>query len=630
MFEEALKNQIDAHKTRDHDRSVLATALGVFHSDGHDSLQALEKLQAERQQAIQAHDTDRVVELGTAIHERINKDAEALQSRGQVDGLITGGLKTAALFLPGGSKVAWLARAATVGIYGLDQAHSGDSLGQQGLDFAIGGGKGMALRGILSASNGLNNPFMQGVVVGGSSRLMDAVTNKDGSIAAALDLRALATDGLTFTAAHGLGLGVKALSGADLASKPFFNTVTTSAAFGFTTGTHREFERQRVSGEDFDLTKALKWGLLNAAVDGVAGIPGGYMASRLAATSAPSTERLDSRRGTPELARLKDQAGRLIEPKEGEPLNVYSKGPEAIGRFWSNFTRAPFSLDGTRFASIEGFYVSLKTADPALKEHAANLSGAEAKNFGRRLPKTEHGFYEGKVFKMGSAEHHSLIARALRAKADAHPDMAQALADTFPRPIVHDLGHPENPRTAYPASAFTRALENLRSDIIGERSSGGAVPVSTEGKSITDALRGIRDPDIHSDHDVELYAKAVENTGVRVKDVVTAGSDSIVFETTAGNIFKVGNKRLFDEMGTRPFDMPILRRGTFDDGRQYVQWYEQPKAEMNVTAPEAVSFYEAVESQGFQFRDPGTRNVGRYQGKLVLIDPWAVSRKGRY
>jgi predicted NAD-dependent protein-ADP-ribosyltransferase YbiA (DUF1768 family) len=147
-----------------------------------------------------------------------------------------------------------------------------------------------------------------------------------------------------------------------------------------------------------------------------------------------------------------------------KPINVSSASDEEIGRLMSNFAATPFEFDGRRYASVEGFYVGLKFADEESRAKAARLSGPEAYAFGKHsTPKeTEYG---GRRFALGGPEHHALIARAIRAKLAAHPDLARAFAATHPRPIVHVTREPERPGTFMPAAALCRILTQLRDEL---------------------------------------------------------------------------------------------------------------------------------------------------------------------
>ena len=145
------------------------------------------------------------------------------------------------------------------------------------------------------------------------------------------------------------------------------------------------------------------------------------------------------------------------------PLNVYSRSDEAVGRLMSNFAHTPFMLDGAEYASVEGFYVALKFLDPAKRAKMARLHGAVVKRMGKKS-KNERTWYGGEWFAFGSEAHIELIKRAIRAKLDAHPDVARAFVATLPRPIVHDTGHPEPADSEFPAAVFCRILTELREE----------------------------------------------------------------------------------------------------------------------------------------------------------------------
>ena len=150
-----------------------------------------------------------------------------------------------------------------------------------------------------------------------------------------------------------------------------------------------------------------------------------------------------------------------------QPVNISSAAEEEIGRRMSNFGATPFTLDGKRYASVESFYVGLKFPDEASRAKAASLSGPEVYSFGKSstLKETE---YAGRRISLGGPEHHALIARAIRAKLAAHPDLARDFAATHPRPIVHDTGVPERPGTFMPAVALCRILTEIRDELVAK------------------------------------------------------------------------------------------------------------------------------------------------------------------
>lgn len=130
----------------------------------------------------------------------------------------------------------------------------------------------------------------------------------------------------------------------------------------------------------------------------------------------------------------------------------------------SNLAHTPFNLDGMDYASVEGFYVSLKFLEPEKRAKMARLHGARAKGKGSRS-RLESTCYQGEWFVLGSDRHHELIRRAIRAKLEQHPEIARAFIATRPRPIVHETGYPEPPGSKLPARIFCRILSELREEL---------------------------------------------------------------------------------------------------------------------------------------------------------------------
>lgn len=149
---------------------------------------------------------------------------------------------------------------------------------------------------------------------------------------------------------------------------------------------------------------------------------------------------------------------------ERRPLNVYSRSDEEIGRLMSNFARTPFLLDGVMYASVEGFYVSLKFLDDAKRAKMAGLYGAVVKRMGMRSRLTS-SHYRGEWFALGSEGHFALVKRAIRAKLAAHPHIAAAFVATRPRPIVHETGRLNGPGSEFPDAVFCEILAELREEL---------------------------------------------------------------------------------------------------------------------------------------------------------------------
>jgi predicted NAD-dependent protein-ADP-ribosyltransferase YbiA (DUF1768 family) len=140
-------------------------------------------------------------------------------------------------------------------------------------------------------------------------------------------------------------------------------------------------------------------------------------------------------------------------------LNIWSRSHEEVGRSMSNFAHTPFTLDGVDYASIEAFYVCLLLPSESRREKVRKLWGLRAKH---ETPKEiARSFdYQGSSIVVGSEAHHQLLKRALRAKLEAHPELARAFAQTAPRPLVHETGYPDG--ADFPAAVLCRILTELR------------------------------------------------------------------------------------------------------------------------------------------------------------------------
>lgn len=328
-------------------------------------------------------------------------------------------------------------------------------------------------------------------------------------------------------------------------------------------------------------------------------------------------------------------------PLEKRPVNVGGSNAELTAREMSNFQHSPFVLDGRTFASVEGFYVWLKhSGDAAKQAHAQTLYGYEAKKFGKSSKNTT-AEYNGETIVLGSAQHHALIKRAIQAKLEQHPDLARRFAETHPREIIHDLGHPEG-TTRLPARDFARILTELRQDLVdgkivtkdgpvGRLSEAAASrQMQTHSEPISDALRKLSSEPSARNHPIERYASALENSGLTVSRLVKSGADSLVFEQANGNIVKLSTRLLGQQMGNRPFDLPMVERGIVDaGGGLMLQYVIHPKALTPVTTAQLRLFKAELRKQGYELVDSGEHQLGVYNGAVKLLDPYAAQKLSR-
>lgn len=131
---------------------------------------------------------------------------------------------------------------------------------------------------------------------------------------------------------------------------------------------------------------------------------------------------------------------------------ILSKRTE-LGIF-SNFSATPFTLDGKKYASVEGFWQMMKYPDPQdaadprhnkdlvwkyTREEVAQLTGFEAKEAGDATKENYQKLgitwvsYQGKRMEYkgkDKTEHYELIFRAIKAKIDQNEQAKKLLSAT--------------------------------------------------------------------------------------------------------------------------------------------------------------------------------------------------------
>ncbi|HLU20259.1 MAG TPA: hypothetical protein VKZ66_09900 [Pusillimonas sp.] len=146
-------------------------------------------------------------------------------------------------------------------------------------------------------------------------------------------------------------------------------------------------------------------------------------------------------------------------------LNISITSQDWRGVALSNFLLSPFTLDGILFASIEGFIQGIKfpESDPR-RDRAFVLHGWDAKNLGAEADRSG-AYWQGERLEYGSARHHALIERAIRARVAQNAGLAQVLLSTVGSKLVHETGEAESPTTSLPATVFCRILEQVRHEL---------------------------------------------------------------------------------------------------------------------------------------------------------------------
>jgi predicted NAD-dependent protein-ADP-ribosyltransferase YbiA (DUF1768 family) len=124
-----------------------------------------------------------------------------------------------------------------------------------------------------------------------------------------------------------------------------------------------------------------------------------------------------------------------------EPINIGSRVANPQHAIISNFAATPFVLDGRPYASVEGFWQSLRFRNAADRRRVAALSGGAAKRAGDALPWGATLRYEGETIAVGRAEHWKLMERACEAKFRQNAVAQAGLLSTGARPLTHRMRH---------------------------------------------------------------------------------------------------------------------------------------------------------------------------------------------
>lgn len=133
---------------------------------------------------------------------------------------------------------------------------------------------------------------------------------------------------------------------------------------------------------------------------------------------------------------------RILGPREEvcrEPINVTSRNPDPQVRLIGNLAATAFELDGERYASVEGFWQSLKSDSDADRRRVAALSGSEAKRAGSAVEYGATVTHRGEAIPVGTWAHWQLMAKACAAKFAQDFEARSALLATGTRPLVHKV-----------------------------------------------------------------------------------------------------------------------------------------------------------------------------------------------
>lgn len=132
----------------------------------------------------------------------------------------------------------------------------------------------------------------------------------------------------------------------------------------------------------------------------------------------------------------------------------------------SNFAPHPFTIDGVRCNSMEGFLQSLKFSSIDMQVYVCSLVGEAAKFKGKKKKwwRTQTLYWQGKAYKRDSEEYQQLLDRAFEALA-VNIGFQNALLRTGDATLTHSIGKNDITKTVLTSQEFCSRLTRIREEL---------------------------------------------------------------------------------------------------------------------------------------------------------------------
>lgn len=143
-------------------------------------------------------------------------------------------------------------------------------------------------------------------------------------------------------------------------------------------------------------------------------------------------------------------------------MDIGSKNGYPAGSL-SNFAPHPFTMDGVKCASMEGFLQSLKFESQEMQEHVCTLVGLAAKKKGapKKWQRNQTLYWRGKEYKRDSEDYQLLLNKAYN-RLFENTGFKNALNATNGAVLTHSIGKSKKSETVLTAKEFCSRLTHLR------------------------------------------------------------------------------------------------------------------------------------------------------------------------
>jgi hypothetical protein len=130
-----------------------------------------------------------------------------------------------------------------------------------------------------------------------------------------------------------------------------------------------------------------------------------------------------------------------------------------------------------------------------------------------------------------------------------------------------------------------------------------------------------------TEHPAERYALAFDGFEHQSTRLVGFDDRTVTFQLPGKRLLKVTPSRLGDMLGQRPFDMPVLERGTRAAGFGLELYYFiQPNSEGPASYAQVRAFREELRRLGYYLTEGDAEKLGLHGGGVRLLDPFAVQK----